>query len=226
MAGSKHVQIMKLITLKKKAVLCVTAGHLQVSAASTGAQRYNRAADPCGGRRRDSPRDQQAVLAVDEPPRLLHARARRLVQHALGADFGLHRTLSVPDLAVLARHGSAVEARVQHHHGDPSRLQLFGHQRRGDVAGRAAHVVPVVPALTGVLREAPLHGTGLAGDDDHLAALQEACLVELRCHTQGAQSADVDLLQSLLVVQRGDCLLLLHEVARIVDDVVERCLDL
>mmetsp|Transcript_48114 Transcript_48114/g.126618 ORF Transcript_48114/g.126618 Transcript_48114/m.126618 type:complete len:261 (-) Transcript_48114:50-832(-) len=109
---------------------------------------------------------------------------------------------------------------MQHEHRHALRLELLCEQHRADVARRAAHVVAVVAAL-GVLREAPLGGARLRGDDDDGSA-DQARLLQRRRDAQRADGADVDLLELLVKVDVGERLLLLPEVTCVVDHVVER----
>mmetsp|Transcript_55823 Transcript_55823/g.141981 ORF Transcript_55823/g.141981 Transcript_55823/m.141981 type:complete len:202 (-) Transcript_55823:655-1260(-) len=174
-----------------------------------------------------SERDLQAIFAIDELTRALHAAGTHLVQHALRADVRLHGPLPVPDLGVLGGHLRAVEARVQEHDRNALRAELLRHEDGPDVTGRAAHMVAVVAALVFVLRAAPLDGACLAGDDDDLGALrQESGLVELRGNPERANTANVNLLQLLIEVHAVNGLLLLQEIPRVVDHDVQRLVDL
>mmetsp|Transcript_53532 Transcript_53532/g.117492 ORF Transcript_53532/g.117492 Transcript_53532/m.117492 type:complete len:283 (+) Transcript_53532:290-1138(+) len=141
------------------------------------------------------------------------------MEHALGPDGGVHSALNVPDVRKLRGHVRSVEPRVKHHNWDVLSLELLSQQHSTDVARSPAHVMPVVPALVGVLGGAPLSGARLGGDDDHLPSRGHLpVVVQARGNPQWAQGADIDLLQLLVKIHRRHGLMGLHEVPRIVDD--------
>ena len=79
-----------------------------------------------------------------------------------------------PRLApVLGGHARAVEARVEHQHGDAHLLELLGEQHAANVARRAAHMMTIITAHVSILREAPLHGPGLRRYYDNLGVIFE-----------------------------------------------------
>mmetsp|Transcript_40258 Transcript_40258/g.93637 ORF Transcript_40258/g.93637 Transcript_40258/m.93637 type:complete len:289 (+) Transcript_40258:91-957(+) len=167
------------------------------------------------------PRDQEAILAVDERAGTLHGHLADFVQHPLCSNFGFHCPFHVPNVAVFGSHLGAVEARMEQHHGYPGGPQLLGHQHPGDVAGRAAHVVPVIPTLPRILSFTPLDGASLTGDDDDFPRFEEPRVVQFCRHTQGPKRTNVNLLEFLLAVQGCQGLFGLHEIPCVVDENVE-----